>query len=57
VRAVSHRRWTQSDITDLRAKVLNGTPLLDLATALQREIGDVSAMTARLRLSVPAQHP
>lgn len=51
-----HRRWTQSDITDLRLRIQGGASVADLVKMLQRGAADVAAMTARLRL-VPTAAP
>ena len=46
------RRWTQSDITDLRGRVLLGATLVELASDLARTSGDVVRMAARLRIHI-----
>jgi hypothetical protein len=53
-RLAAHRRWTQTDINDLRVRVLAGASLVDLATQTGREAADISAMAYRLRLNVTA---
>lgn len=46
----SERRWTQTCITDLRARVLNSETREDLAAHLGRTLQDVTGMMDRLRL-------
>jgi hypothetical protein len=46
----SERRWTQTCITDLRARVLNGETREDLAAHLGRTFQDVTKIMGRLRL-------
>jgi hypothetical protein len=45
-----HRRWTQTDLTDLRARVQSGEELLDVSDAIGRTIDDVVRMATRLRI-------
>jgi len=45
-----HRRWTQSDITDLRGRARLGGSLCDVADGLGRAPDDVVRMMGRLRL-------
>ncbi len=45
-----HKRWTQGDITTLRAGVGGGEPLESLAERLQRAPTEVTTMMERLRL-------
>mgnify|MGYP001069381684 CR=1 FL=1 len=44
------RRWTQADITDLRARVHAGEARGAIAAALGRDQADVTLMIYRLRL-------
>ena len=44
------RRWTQSDIAQLRALLASGGKLGDAAVQLDRKIDDVRALAVRLRL-------
>jgi hypothetical protein len=53
-RVRAHRRWTQSDITDLRGRIQAGATLSDLSRALGRQSADVSTMAGRLGLVLPA---
>jgi hypothetical protein len=46
------RRWTQSDITDLRGLALLGATLEKLAGDLARTPVDVVRMAARLRIHI-----
>jgi iron uptake system EfeUOB component EfeO/EfeM len=45
-----HRRWTQTDLTDLRARVQGGENLTDICPAIGRTIEDITRMTTRLRI-------
>ena len=44
-------RWTQTQITDLRAGLQRGEPVDAVAAALDRSTEEVLAMMDRLRLS------
>lgn len=46
------RRWTQTDITSLRARSLAGESLRSVAEALTRTEGGVRRMSARLALTL-----
>ncbi len=46
------RRWTQSDIADLRGRALLGATLGELAGDLARTSADVVHMAARLRIHI-----
>lgn len=50
----SERRWTQTCITNLRARVLDGETQEDLAAHLGRTLQDVTRMMSRLRLQEQA---
>lgn len=45
-----HRRWTQTDINDLRSGVVGGVGVEAIADALGRTVEDTRAMALRLRL-------
>lgn len=47
---VPDRRWTQSDITQLRTMVASGATADDVAHKLDRSLADVIALINRLRL-------
>jgi hypothetical protein len=49
-----HRRWTQSDITDLRRRLLADEAVAAVAGAAQRSEEDVRRMAVRLGLLAPA---
>ena len=44
-------RWTQTQITDLRAGVQRGEPVEAIAAALDRSVDEIIGMMDRLRLS------
>ncbi|HEX8413641.1 MAG TPA: hypothetical protein VF637_07110 [Sphingomicrobium sp.] len=44
------QRWTQSDITDLRARVQMGDSVEKIAEESQRTPDEIRSMIARLRL-------
>jgi len=44
------RRWTQTDITDLRQRLAAGTTENEIAAAVDRTVEAVEAMMSRLRL-------
>ncbi|WP_161978326.1 hypothetical protein [Sphingomonas oligophenolica] len=44
------KRWTQADITDLRARFSAGDTVDDIAAALARTDADITTMMQRLRL-------
>lgn len=46
----TNARWTQTCVTDLRARVLEGQSVADIAAALNRTPADISDMMGRLRL-------
>ena len=48
------RRWTQTDITELRNRLEVGGSVVDIAEALRRSSETVLAMMSRLHLSVRA---
>ena len=45
-----HQRWTQTDITDLRAQLQAGATAADIVAATGRAPSSVDLMVARLRL-------
>ena len=45
-----HQRWTQTAITDLRARLQAGETVDHIATALQRRPDTITSMMSRLRL-------
>lgn len=47
----AHHRWTQTDITMLRARLGAGDALADVARALERSPESVMLMMYRLRLA------
>ncbi|MDQ2891739.1 MAG: hypothetical protein M3R64_01450 [Pseudomonadota bacterium] len=47
------KRWTQADITDLRARLQAGEPVGEIAAALGRADTDITTMIQRLRLRRP----
>jgi hypothetical protein len=49
--AFQHARWTQTDITTLRERVNDNTPLHELAKLLGRSPHDVQQMIDRLHLT------
>ncbi|NJR77578.1 hypothetical protein [Sphingomonas corticis] len=46
----AHRRWTQSNIDDLRARLAAGDAAAATAQALDRSQGEIERMTQRLGL-------
>ena len=46
----THQRWTQADITDLRARLQAGASVADIVEAMQRSPEDIRQMMSRLRL-------
>lgn len=46
----THRRWTQTDINDLRTGVASGVGVDAIADALGRTVEDTRAMVMRLNL-------
>ncbi len=47
-----HKRWTQTDIDDLRSGTTGGMEVETIADALGRTVEDTRAMASRLRLRV-----
>ena len=47
-----HKRWTQTDIDDLRSGTARGMEVETIADALGRTVEDTRAMASRLRLRV-----
>lgn len=47
-----HKRWTQTDIDDLRSGTAGGMEVETIADALGRTVEDTRAMASRLRLRV-----
>lgn len=45
-----HRRWTQTDIDDLRSGVSSGVEIEVIADTLGRTLEDTKAMVSRLRM-------
>jgi hypothetical protein len=45
-----HQRWTQTDITQLRARLAEGDRVEQVAEALGRSVADVEAIMSRLRM-------
>jgi hypothetical protein len=54
VSAAADRRWTQTDITELRSIVGDGSTVEQIAVKLDRTSTDVAALMSRLRLRVAA---
>lgn len=48
----TNQRWTQTEITELRARAAAGETAETIAKALGREPWEIFAMTERLRLRV-----
>ena len=48
----TEKRWTQTDITALRAKLEGGESAADISTALDRSADDVLTRMSRLSLRV-----
>ena len=48
----THQRWTQRNISELRARLRSGETLGDITAALARAQGDVLAIMRRLNLHV-----
>lgn len=48
---LAHHRWTQTDITMLRARLGAGDALADVARVLERSPENVMLMMYRLRLA------
>lgn len=48
--ATTRPRWTQSHITDLRARVAAGQPADAIASDMDRSVADILGMAGRLRL-------
>lgn len=48
----THQRWTQTDITELRARLRAGSSIAAIAEATGRTPETVDAMMRRLRLRV-----
>jgi hypothetical protein len=48
----AEKRWTQTDITELRGRLEGGESTADISVALDRSSEDVLAMMSRLCLSV-----
>jgi len=47
-----HKRWTQTDITELRARLEVGESAVEISELLQRSSEDVVGMMSRLCLRV-----
>ena len=50
----AEKRWTQTDITDLRGRLEGGESALEISEALERSSDNVLAMMSRLCLRVRA---
>lgn len=48
----AEKRWTQTDITELRGRLEGGESALEISESLQRSSDDVLAMMSRLSLRV-----
>lgn len=47
------RRWTHTDIDQVRSTLASGTTIEDIALQLHREVAEVLSLARQLRMKVP----